>query len=130
MILHTGLRTDIPAFYPEWLANRIKEGYALVRNPFNPNQITKYRISPEVVDVISFCTILSRASHIQLLFHLSKTMLCSRRPFIKALTTSNHATLRTWVFVQLLSKLGKNEELLDKSPLCEGRKVKHPIMIT
>ncbi len=56
MILHTGLRTDIPAFYPEWLANRIKEGFALVRNPFNPNQITKYRISPEVVDVISFCT--------------------------------------------------------------------------
>ena len=56
MILHTGLRTDIPAFYPEWLANRIKEGFALVRNPINPNQITKYRISPDVVDVISFCT--------------------------------------------------------------------------
>ena len=56
MILHTGLRTDIPAFYPEWLANRIKEGFVLVRNPFNPNQITKYRISPDVVDVISFCT--------------------------------------------------------------------------
>ena len=56
MILHTGLRTDIPAFYPEWLANRIKAGFVLVRNPFNPNQITKYRISPEVVDVISFCT--------------------------------------------------------------------------
>ena len=48
MILHTGLRTDIPAFYPEWLANRIKEGFALVRNPFNPNQITKYRISPDI----------------------------------------------------------------------------------
>ncbi len=56
MILHTGLRTDIPAFYPEWLANRLKAGFVLVRNPFNPEQITKYRISPEVVDVISFCT--------------------------------------------------------------------------
>lgn len=56
MILHTGLRTDIPAFYPEWLANRLKAGFVLVRNPFNSNQITKYRISPEVVDVISFCT--------------------------------------------------------------------------
>ena len=56
MILHTGLRTDIPAFYPEWLANRIKAGFVLVRNPFNPNQITKYKISPDVVDVISFCT--------------------------------------------------------------------------
>lgn len=56
MILHTGLRTDIPAFYPEWLANRLKAGYVLVRNPFNPEQVTKYQISPEVVDVISFCT--------------------------------------------------------------------------
>lgn len=26
MIIQTGMRTDIPAFYSEWLANRIKEG--------------------------------------------------------------------------------------------------------
>lgn len=56
MILHTGLRTDIPAFYSQWFANRIKEGYVLVRNPYNPEQITRYNISPEIVDVISFCT--------------------------------------------------------------------------
>ncbi len=56
MILHTGLRTDIPAFYSEWFANRLKEGYAMVRNPYNPIQVTKYQISPEVVDLISFCT--------------------------------------------------------------------------
>jgi len=56
MILHTGLRTDIPAFYSEWFVNRLKEGFVMVRNPYNPAQITKYRISPDVVDVISFCT--------------------------------------------------------------------------
>ena len=56
MILHTGLRTDIPAFYSEWFANRLKEGYVMVRNPYNPIQVTKYRISPDIVDVISFCT--------------------------------------------------------------------------
>lgn len=56
MILHTGLRTDIPAFYSEWFANRIKAGYVMVRNPYNPVQITKYRILPDVVDVIAFCT--------------------------------------------------------------------------
>lgn len=56
MILHTGLRTDIPAFYAEWFVNRLREGYVLVRNPYNPIQVTKYRITPEVVDVISFCT--------------------------------------------------------------------------
>ena len=26
MIINTGQRTDIPAFYPKWLANRFKEG--------------------------------------------------------------------------------------------------------
>ncbi len=56
MILHTGLRTDIPAFYPKWLANRIKEGYVLVRNPYNPLQVTRYQITSEVVDVMAFCT--------------------------------------------------------------------------
>lgn len=56
MILHTGLRTDIPAFYAEWFANRLRDGFVLVRNPYNPLQVTKYIISSDVVDVISFCT--------------------------------------------------------------------------
>ncbi|MBR1571835.1 MAG: DUF1848 domain-containing protein [Lachnospiraceae bacterium] len=56
MIINTGMRTDIPAFYSEWLLNRIREGYVLVRNPYNPFQVTKYSLSPEVVDLISFCT--------------------------------------------------------------------------
>ena len=56
MILNTGQRTDIPAFYPKWLANRIKEGFVCVRNPYNPVQVSRYLINPEVVDVIGFCT--------------------------------------------------------------------------
>ena len=56
MIIQTGMRTDIPAFYSEWLCNRIKEGFVLVRNPYNPSQVTRYSLSPEVVDLISFCT--------------------------------------------------------------------------
>ena len=56
MIIQTGMRTDIPAFYSEWLMNRIQEGFVLVRNPYNPTQVTKYSLSPEVVDLIAFCT--------------------------------------------------------------------------
>ena len=56
MIIQTGMRTDIPAFYSKWLLNRIKEGYVCVRNPYNPKQVTKYSLSPEVVDLIVFCT--------------------------------------------------------------------------
>ena len=56
MIIQTGMRTDIPAFYSKWFINRIKEGYVLVRNPYNPVQVTRYSLSPDVVDLITFCT--------------------------------------------------------------------------
>lgn len=56
MIIQTGMRTDIPAFYSEWFLNRIKEGFVLVRNPYNPSQVTRYSLSTEVVDLIGFCT--------------------------------------------------------------------------
>ncbi|MBR6232597.1 MAG: DUF1848 family protein, partial [Erysipelotrichaceae bacterium] len=32
MILNTGSRTDIPAFYSEWFMNRIREGFIMARN--------------------------------------------------------------------------------------------------
>ena len=56
MIIQTGMRTDIPAFYSKWLLNRIEEGFVLVRNPYNPIQVTRYRLTPDVVDLIAFCT--------------------------------------------------------------------------
>lgn len=56
MIINTGMRTDIPAFYAKWLLNRIKDGYVYVRNPYYRNLVTKYSLSPEVVDCLAFCT--------------------------------------------------------------------------
>ena len=56
MIINTGQRTDIPAFYAEWFANRLKEVFVCVRNPYTPNQVSRYRLDPAVVDVIGFCT--------------------------------------------------------------------------
>lgn len=56
MVLHTGMRTDIPAFYTPWFLNRLRAGEVMVRNPFNPIQVTKYRLDPMVVDLIGFCT--------------------------------------------------------------------------
>ena len=43
-------RTDIPAFYGQWLINRIHEGFVDVRNPYNPLQVTRYTINREIVD--------------------------------------------------------------------------------
>lgn len=56
MILNTGNRTDIPAYYSDWFYNRIEAGYVCVRNPYYPSQVTKYRLAPEVIDVMVFCT--------------------------------------------------------------------------
>jgi hypothetical protein len=56
MIINTGSRTDIPAYYSEWFYNRIKEGFVCVRNPYYPEHITRYRLSPDVVDCLGFCT--------------------------------------------------------------------------
>lgn len=56
MIINTGQRTDIPAFYSKWFINRIREHYVLVRNPYYPSMVTKYILDPSVVDVIGFCT--------------------------------------------------------------------------
>lgn len=56
MIVNTGNRTDIPAFYSDWFFNRLEAGFVYVRNPYFRNQITSYRLSPEVVDILAFCT--------------------------------------------------------------------------
>lgn len=56
MIINTGIRTDIPAFYAKWFINRLEDGYVYVRNPYYPKQIIKYDLNPNVVDCIDFCT--------------------------------------------------------------------------
>ena len=56
MIINTGGRTDIAQYFSDWLLRRFEEGYVLVRNPFNPVQVTKYRFDPSIVDLIVFCS--------------------------------------------------------------------------
>lgn len=43
MIISASRRTDIPAFYSEWLYSRIKEEYVFVRNPMNIHQVGKLK---------------------------------------------------------------------------------------
>ena len=54
MILNVSGRTDIVAFYSKWFQKRYQEGFVDVRNPFNPNLVS--RIYFEDVDAILFCT--------------------------------------------------------------------------
>lgn len=54
MILNVSGRTDIVAFYSNWFKKRYQSGFVDVRNPFNPNLVS--RIFFEDVDAIMFCT--------------------------------------------------------------------------
>lgn len=46
MILSVSRRTDIPAFYSDWLFDRLNEGFVLVPNPINPAKIAKINLEP------------------------------------------------------------------------------------
>ncbi|MDR0710343.1 MAG: DUF1848 domain-containing protein [Spirochaetaceae bacterium] len=56
MIISASRRTDIPAFFGDWFMNRIRGKEVLVRNPMNPNQISRIALDPEYVDCIVFWT--------------------------------------------------------------------------
>lgn len=54
MILSVSQRCDIPAFFSKWFYQRIKEGYADVRTPFDPSLVHRVNLSRENVDLIVF----------------------------------------------------------------------------
>ena len=56
MIISASRRTDVPMYYADWLFNRIRAGYAYVRNPVNPRQVSRVSLEPEAVDGIVFWT--------------------------------------------------------------------------
>ena len=56
MIISASRRTDIPAFYSDWLVNRLNAGNCLVKNPFNPAQVKRVSLLPEDVDGIVLWT--------------------------------------------------------------------------
>ena len=56
MILQTGFRTDIPAFYSAWFSNRLRAGLYWCATHYDPRSVTRYAINPDVVDLIGFCT--------------------------------------------------------------------------
>ncbi|MBR2840305.1 MAG: DUF1848 domain-containing protein [Bacilli bacterium] len=78
MILNISGRTDIVAFYSDWLMNRLDEGFIDVRNPFNPKMVS--RIMMDDVDLLFFCTknpipILDKLKNInkKMYFHVTLT---------------------------------------------------------
>jgi hypothetical protein len=56
MIVSASRRTDIPAFYGRWFLNRLRQGFALVRNPFNQALVYRVPLDPRQVRCLVFWT--------------------------------------------------------------------------
>ena len=50
MIISASRRTDIPAYYWEWMKNRIKDGFVCVRNSYNEKQVSRVSLSADKID--------------------------------------------------------------------------------
>lgn len=56
MIISASRRTDLPAFYSDWFFNRLKAGFADVRNPVNPRRVSRVSLLPEDTELFVFWT--------------------------------------------------------------------------
>lgn len=54
-IISCSRRTDIPAFYAQWLVNRLRAGYCHILNPFN-NHVFEVSLQPEDCIALVFWT--------------------------------------------------------------------------
>ena len=55
-IVSASRRTDIPAFYADWMIRRLRAGWCEVRNPRNPRMLSRVDLTPENVRCIVFWT--------------------------------------------------------------------------
>jgi len=56
MIINTGSRTDTVQYYTKWLLKRFKEGFVYSRNPLFPSKVTRYELTPDILDCVIFCS--------------------------------------------------------------------------
>lgn len=53
-IISASRRTDLPAYYMDWFLGRLRDGYAISRNPMNPNQARRVSLLPDDVRCVVF----------------------------------------------------------------------------
>lgn len=120
MILSVSRRTDVPSFYFDWFVNRLKEGWLLVRNPYNPTNVSRIALSPSTVECMVFWTknprpMLGKLAaldpypyYVQYTINPYEKEIESRLPLL---------TKRIDVFRALADKLGKHRVVWRYSPI-------------
>ena len=55
-IISASRRTDIPTYFSDWLLNRLENGSVMVRNPYNPSQVSEIPLNKNLIDCIVLWT--------------------------------------------------------------------------
>ena len=126
MIISASRRTDIPAFYSEWFINRLREGFAMVRNPMNYHQISRISLSPEVVDCIVFWTknpanMLNKLNMLKNYYYYFQFTLNSYDKEIEVHVPRKSEVIET--FMQLSKKIGKERVIWRYDPIFLTEKI-------
>lgn len=120
MILSVSRRTDIPAFYSEWFFNRLRDGFIDVRNPMNIHQVSRVKITPDVIDCIVFWTknpiaMLARLDELNGYNYYFQLTL---NPYDRSIESSVHKKNEIiTAFKELSSKIGNNRVIWRYDPI-------------
>lgn len=120
MIVSVSRRTDIPAFYSEWFFNRLKQGYVLVRNPMNYNQVSKISLKQVDIECFVFWTKNPRhfLNHINDLAEYNYYFQISINPYDKTIEVGvpkKKEILES--FIELSKKVGKEKVIWRYDPI-------------
>lgn len=120
MIVSVSRRTDIPAFYSEWFINRIKEGFVYVKNPMNPKQISKVKLTPDTVDCFVFWTknakpMLKYLDELKDFKYYFQFTITGYNADVEKRITNKREIIET--FKELSNKIGKNKVILRYDPI-------------
>lgn len=120
MIISASRRTDLPAFFSTWFFNRIKEGFVMVRNPYNRHQVSKITLSPQLVDCFVFWTKNpgNMIAKLEELRDYSYYFLYTLTPYDKDIET-NLPSKKTLIstFITLSQKIGRNKVIWRYDPI-------------
>ena len=121
MIISASRRTDIPTYYSEWLFNRLREEYVLVRNPMNTHQIGKISPSPNVVDGLVLWTknpipILDRLSELEKYNYYFQFTLNAYGKDVEPNVPSKNDTIIP-AFIQLSKTVGRERVIWRYDPI-------------
>ncbi len=84
MIVSASYRTDIPAFYAEWFAHRLKQGWASYRNPYSGRE-HRLRLDPEAAEGFVFWT-----RNLGPFFPVLDQLRAAGRPFVVQFTLTGY----------------------------------------